>query len=360
MTMRKVTTGLYLFFVMIVQKPIYASLDAAYKEGSSVAQSNMQKSMENIKSFNPADVFKNYTDRPSPTIHYQGVTQGDAEGLKTSGSEEMSKNEAASAILKNFANPKLKIDSSESWLNKSRDIIKNAHAIATGVSSNGVNCKEQKICRTVYTKKTCNEQVRNLQKICDKIPKIKSSIKTVACPSCKSVMVAQTFRGGCPSGYSQMVYSDMIQYVDWDDISICVKAVGDEESLECYAGYLVYGISGDNRLVQSSWRGTVPKKAHGRLKFSNVYRGNMAVTIVNETTGQTLYSGTNFTNGQVVELPFSEIQDQTFRFEEPQGGRRGFFGWFSGIGVMLLTFDHIRKEKEAVLESWEEKNCVEN
>jgi hypothetical protein len=88
----------------------------------------------------------------------------------------------------------------------------------------------------------------------------------------------------------------------------------------------------------------------------------MTVIIVNETTGQTLYNGTNFANGQVVELPFSDTKDQIFRFSEPQssGGFGFFFRRFSGIGVMLLVFDHIRKEKEAVLESWEEKNCVEN
>lgn len=348
-------------FLMIVQNVMYASLDTAYKEGASVAQSNMQQSMERIKSFNPVDVFKNYTDNPSQTTHYHGVTQSDAEGLKASGSEETNKNEATNVILKSFANPKLKVDPSESWLNKSHEIIKNAPAIATGISSNGVNCQEQKICRTVYTKKICNEQVRNLQKICDKIPKIKSSLKTIACSNCKNVIVAQTYRGGCPSGYSQILYSDMIRWVDWDDVSICTKAVNNEEGLECYGGYLVYGINNKGGpLVQSTGRATVPKKMHGRLKFSNVYNGQMTVTIVNETTGQTIYNSTNFTNGQIIELPFSETQDQTFRFNEPQ--LRGLFFFVSpyGIGVMLLTFDHIRKEKGAILESWEEKNCIEN
>jgi len=353
-----------------------ASLDDAYKDGLNIAQSHMQKPVDGINNLNPSEAFKDpvsgksyYTAEPPQMIHYQEVTQNDVPALEDAGRDGIDKNEATKEAWNSFGKPKIKIDPNELWLAKSSDIIKNAADITTATSSKpneivkngtaaGVNCKEAKVCRIDLIKKTCNEEANTLKKICEKVPNITTGVKDFAYPDCKSVVVAQTCHG-CPAGYGSIAYSDMVRWKDYDDVNICQKTVGANEGLECYGGYLIYGISGGNgHYVQSTGKATVPKKMHGRIRFSNVYSGSMAVTIFNETTGQTIPTAGPFTNGQVVELPFSETQDQVFRFDEPKRERNKWFV-FSGIGVMILSFDHMYSEKVASLESWSETNCSE-
>ncbi len=58
----------------------------------------------------------------------------------------------------------------------------------------------------------------------------------------------------------------------------------------------------------------VPKNRSARVGFSDSRHPFYYITIVNETTGQTLYQHSRVYNGQYIELPYSKIQDQAFSF----------------------------------------------
>jgi hypothetical protein len=156
-----------------------------------------------------------------------------------------------------------------------------------------------------------------------------------------------------------MLYADMVQTQGnhWDDIRFCTRTLSAGEGSECFSGG--YYIT-SNRGNRDSGRAIVHKKLHARIRMSNVYFGHIIGTIINETRGETLYSNAHFSNGQVIDLPYSDTQDQTFRFyaTQPQGGGHGFFKFMDHRpGVMVLYVDHMYKE--ANLESWQEVNCSE-
>ena len=96
-----------------------------------------------------------------------------------------------------------------------------------------------------------------------------------------------------------------------------------------------------------------------RIRFSHFFDSYMAVTILNETTGQTLHNAGHFHNGQIIELPFSASKDQTFKFYEDYGQTYG--GWWGGghhgKGVMVVYIDHINKIKVASAPIWKELPC---
>jgi len=354
-----------------------ALLDDAYKDGLNIAQSNMQKSVDTIKNLNPAEEFKDpvsgksyYTAEPPQTRHYQEVTQNDVPALEDAGRDGIDKNEATKEAWNSFGKPKIKIDPNELWLDKSNDIIKNAADITTATSSKpnevvkngtaaGINCKEAKVCRIDLIKKTCNEEANILKKICEKVPKITTSIKDIVYPNCQSFIITQHVNNRCPSGYGEILIADMV-HTDrdhWDDIRFCTKAVPISENAECYSGG--YYIATSHKGYYGSERATVPKKLHARIRISNVYFEPVTVTVTNETTGQIICNNEGSSGGRVIELTYSDTQDQTFRFYATQNSCRGFF-CRRNTGVMVLYVDHIGKERVANLESWSETNCSES
>ena len=145
----------------------------------------------------------------------------------------------------------------------------------------------------------------------------------------------------------------------WDDIRFCTKAVSVGEGPDCYSGG--YYIATNHRGYYGSERATVPKKLKARIKISNNYSqfGAMIGTIINETTGEKVRENYSFSGDQVVELPYSETQEQTFRFYAINPG--GGFRWKGApTGVMTLHIDNRHREKIATLESWSETNCSES
>ncbi len=361
-----------------------SSLNDAYSEGLKQGQGNIQKSVTSVQDFNPSETFKDkggksyFTENPPQISYYQKVEQGNKDILEDSGRKYVDSNEitneATAAVWKSFGNPKIKLDPNEPFFDKSREIIKNSAAIVTGVSSKpgeivkeggtaGVNCQESKICRIDYIKKTCNEEIRPLKKACEKIPKINTAIDRTVFPNCQRLVVVQNFRISCPPGYGEIAYSDMINNSQSDDVRLCVKNIGENEGYECHGGYSVYGVytSTSNRRTIGPGRGVVPKNLRGRIKFSNCYTGNMVVTIVNETSGETLCNKCQFGEGQVFDLGVSENQDRTFRFDVDTSRTKGFWrSYGSGIGVIVLYVDRVSEKKTATFDSWTEVNCHES
>lgn len=333
-------------------------LDAAYQEGLNVAQSNRQKSIEKIKDFNPPDKFKKYTDNPPQAKYYHGVTADNAGELKADGdaaytyNEDDKDNNATQAALKSFRkNPKLKIDPNDPndpIIGRAKDIMENAPDIAIGHSSagKGADCKESKICRIEYLKKTCNEEKDPIRRVCEKIPEVTTYMKDIIYPNCRSVDIKQDVRRHCLPGYGEILYADMIDGPIDDDVRLCTRAVADSERVECLGGYMVCGKWNQ---TQSTNRATVPKGMHSRIRFSNIYGHGryLPVTIINETTRQTLYNGVRFYNGQGIELPFSEKEDQVFSFYKASNA-----SW-RDIGVVILYIDHIGRDRAANI-TWKE------
>ena len=178
--------------------------------------------------------------------------------------------------------------------------------------------------------------------------------REIVYPDCKIAIVVQNVHNLCPPGYSPILYLDMVQGVQHDDIRICQKAVNSREGTECFVGYLASGIQTNTNIpkIQSTERVLVPKKMRSRVKFSPVYSGCMRVTIVNETTGEYIYNSFCFTNGQVVELPFSVTMDQSFRFFSADIKQIfPFVGGQDSRGVMMIYIDHITEDKTAMQEA---------
>jgi hypothetical protein len=370
---------LTLFLILIVSRVFAGPLEDAYQEGANIAKANQEKAAGHIQN-NLADKYKDkdgktyYTENPSETNYYQGVGSYNP-GLENTGKEVGEKNEAVQAAKESRSkNTRVKIDPNEPWLASSKDIMKNATDIATGTSSKpgesvkpgtkpGVNCHESKICRIDFVKKVCNE-ARPLKRICGKAPKITTSTRDIVYPNCQQLIITQHVRSYCPAGYGEMFSADMVQTFDdhWDDIRFCARALAPGEGAECFSG--AYYIT-SNRGSRDAGRVTVPKKLHARIGMSNVYYGFIIGTIINETTGQTIHSNAQFSNGQVINLPYSETQDQTFRFyaTQPQGGGGGRFGRIGFAnhrpGVMVLYIEHTKREAVANFEGWKEVDCRE-
>ena len=358
--------------LLLIATQAFGQQEAAYQDGLNFALSNLQKSESSITSINPAEYYKDkngttyYTDNPQEVAHYGSSSVE----LENSGRDGVDKNNATKEVWKSFGKPKVKINPEDTWLSNSSNIIKNSADIVKGTSSKpeeivrngtaGINCKEEKVCRIDLVKKTCNEEANPIKRVCQKIPKITTSIKEVVYPDCRIVDVKQGAGASCPGGYDKILYADMVEGPIDDDVHICVRSVNAEEGSECLGGYHVSGkwnnIYGNGSNNEGT--ATVPKKTHARIRFSNIYGHGryLPITIVNDTTGQMLYNNVRFYNGQVVDLPFSEIQDQVFRFYKSDRTSRG--SW-RDIGVVILYVDHMYKETVANLESWSEVNCNE-
>jgi len=150
--------------------------------------------------------------------------------------------------------------------------MENADSIATGRSSTGkgADCKESKICHIEYLKKTCNESICPIQRICEKVPEVTTYVKDIIYPSCQSVVVTQGYYNGCPTGYGEVLLTDMIKGEWWDDVRICLKSVDTNEGSHCYIGYKIQAIYHNSHTRRSigDGRGTVPKKQKGIYDFT--------------------------------------------------------------------------------------------
>jgi hypothetical protein len=345
-----------------------AKLDNAYSEGLKLGESYKNKAATSIQNFNPTEAFKDkkgkilFTETPPEADHYQAVEQGSKDVLENEGRNSIDKNDATKTIWKSFGNPKIKLNADDSLFDSSREIIKNSAAIATGVSSSpgeivkdgdvpGINCQESKVCRIEYVKKTCNEEVKPLKKICTRTPII--TVNEAIYPNCKQLVITKHYNNYCPSGYGQLFYADLVLTTDnhWDDIRFCTREVFIGEDSECFSGGYIITSNRNNTDLGSA---TVPKKLHARIKISSADFNDLFGTIINETTGQTLYSKTHFSNGQIIELPYSETQDQTFRFYADSSPGRG-----RSTGVMVLYIDHINHKTVDVTwpETLSEMSC---
>lgn len=359
------------FFLSFIMVFANAFANAQFQQGLEFAKSLKDQAWAEALKFNPEEVFKDqkggYTKQPLQTEYYQDVTQTNTQVLEKAAREEILKDEdykskdgrsvptPGKTVFESFKTRELyKINQQAEFMQKGKLITDNAHNIVMGESNKHIDCEKQKLstCKTVQIEKTCNEEVRTVQRVCEKTPNVSSSIKEIAYPNCQHLVITQHENTPCPSGYSQILSTDMVYTEDdhWDDIRFCTKSITANEVTECYSGgyYIATTVAG----YFGSQRATVPKKFRSRIRISNNYFQNLQATIINETTGQTLYHEEQFVDGQVIELPYSDTQDQTFRFYAISPG---WFIWGRArVGVMVLYIDSRYMDREAHLESWQE------
>jgi len=372
----KTYIGILIFFILnafiiTCSSPAFAEKTPAEKFQEAMLYTNSLRDTVSTKAleFKPAEVFKNqkggYTEEPSQINYYFGITQSNAHAMEKTALEEVLKDEdykdssgnpiptAGKAVTKDFqTRPIYKITQDDEYMQKSQLAMKGAGNIVTGSSGKGISSKKsgKTADQTTYVEKTCNESIRTIRRVCEKAPKITTSIETFVYPNCRSlVLVEGTLEnnGLCPYGYGTSDYMYMIRF-SGPNVRFCVKPITIAEGTECFGGFFGAGIMHQNYRVSGTGTGMVPKKMKSRIRISHAYRGFIIGTIVNSTTGVVLYNKTRFNNGQTIELPFSETQDQTFRFyAEVQG-------WCRPLGIMTLYVDHYYKKKVAKLEPWEE------
>lgn len=303
-----------------------------------------------------------YTNNPTQSNYYN---QGNAHGMEKEAIAETTKDESyqdangnpvptpGKLVTTSFTSrPIAKIGQNEEFMQKGKIVTDNANNIIGGESNKYINCEKQKMsaCKTIHVEKTCNEEVRTIRRICEKVPSITTYVKDFVYPNCQSLIITQHVNTHCPSGYGEVFGTDMVHTEDnhWDDIRFCTKPA---DGLECYSGgYYV------ERAVDSNFGSgvaTVPKKLHARIRISNVYFNPVKVTVINDTTGATICNNSDYGSGGVIDLPYSDTQDQTFRFYATQNSCRG---WFCrrDTGVLVLYIDRMAKEKIANKPIWKE------
>lgn len=360
-----------LLLLLLITFTSASSAHNAFEEGMSYAKlpERQNTHTQALAKFEPQESLTSehgaYTENP-PQVDYYTQSQSNTNKLKQDSSLEITKDESyldvngnpvptpGKAITTAFVSrPVVGITGKEEFMQKGKIITTNAENIVTGSSNKHVNCQKQKMstCKTVNVEKSCNE-AKILHKVCEKIPEITVTKENVTYHDCKKIIITQGTTI-IPNGYKQLLYADMIRFVNWDDIRIYQKKTRHHhKEMECLGGYLVRGIDGNTSLLQSTKHAVVPKKMHSRIKFSNFFDHSMIVTIKNKTTGKILYDAKHFSAGQVVELPFSTTQDQTFSFHD-----HGLHGNANpGRGVMILYVDHINSEKVATT-TWKDLPC---
>jgi conjugal transfer mating pair stabilization protein TraN len=129
----------------------------AYQEGSQVSNKLMPNTEQAVKSFNPQNIFQNYTPNPTQSQYYQGEKQSSSD-LSSHGAQEALINSQGQAVIQSFSeHPLYKIDKNEQGMQRSQLITHDAANIVNGISDQFVDCKKTQECHTEYTQETCSE-----------------------------------------------------------------------------------------------------------------------------------------------------------------------------------------------------------
>ncbi len=366
---------IFLFFCIFTIIAASSAFAAADKTPAEKFQEAMQytNSLKNIVSVEgnnikvdsfklaPEKTFSNpktkeswYTENPKQTGYYDRVDNAQEMGKEAIA--ETTKDEVyndangnpmptpGKAVINSFrTRPIVKVNQNEAYVKNSNLVIDNALNVVAGTSNKFINCENKKTisCKIKYNEKTCNEEVRTVQRICEKVPIISVTTKEVVFPNCKNIEVKQGHRNFCSWGFrgaGTLLYTDMLEGPCWDDIFLCERT---GYSNECYVGYFVQGIyhgnNANNNPSYTQGRGTVPKKMQGYMRFMHTYNGPMPGTIYNETKNTVVEQG-SFGGGRIVALPYSATEDQVFRFSLSNS----YY-----VGVVIIYVDHINHEKVA-------------
>ena len=282
----------------IIPLPIRADR-GDFQKGLDYAKSNTvkEKFQQSLAEFKPHEALKTikneYTENP-PQTGYYSETQSDAYELEKTAKVEVTKDEdykdkdgnsiptPGKLVTTTFTSrPIVKISQKEEFMQKGKLVTDNANNIVGGESNKYINCEKQKMsaCKTVQVEKTCNEEVRTIRRICEKIPNIK--------------IVDEPYQ-------ETKTYSGSITQADNNSGTFTVPASGTITSFSasflsynvyrCYNNYIGYlqGV-----VVSTYYPGTCKKSpwVHNRLSFSN---GSMNVAVSAGASIKLSFSGDAF------------------------------------------------------------------
>lgn len=313
------------------------NLDSAYKLGLKTAKTNILKSQKSIENINPNTIFKDFKPNSSESKYYQGIMQSDTRKLRQDSNAALLNNEASKAALNStLKHPEYFVNSESLEAKRSAKIIGDAAAIASGTPLPGIDCKETRVCNKTNIIKTCNEVVRPSRKICDKTPSIKFN-KTYY-HNCIDLILA---KGGfyCPSGFSRSFYVKMTEHNSGGDVNFCTRPnLHPDEHTECFTGSYYIAGAGRSGLDQNII--TVPKHLHASIKVTNVYGQFVLVTIIDIKSGKKLHYKEYHVEGDIITLPFSESDDQSFKFYINKIGSSFKFGNYGIITSYIKGSDN--------------------
>ena len=180
--------------VLVIQTEALAT--NSFQQALQLANSLKGKSQEAVTKFNPQEAFKNqkggYTEEPAQMGYYKDVTQPNAFDLEKAAHQEILQDESVTdkdgkpiptpgkAVAEGFQKREVyKINREAEFMQKGKLITGNAQNIVMGESNKNIDCETQKLaaCKTVQVKESCNEEVRSVQRVCEKAPSIKIIIQ---------------------------------------------------------------------------------------------------------------------------------------------------------------------------------------
>ena len=239
------------------------------------------KSTGEAVTFDPQIVFKDqpggYSSNP-PQVSYSA----DVDAMQNAANLEITQGTANKDVLGNQAavgklvadnsktRPIFKISNDDDFITKSNRVIGDAQNIVKGESSACEEKTEEK-CTATFEQKTCNETIRTIKRICEKVPHI-------------------TFIDDLYAG--------------------CQKHISPPAIEDCLAGEISiphYSGTGYGKIV-------IPQNRGARVGFSDSRHPYYYITATSDTTGEVVIPRRQVSNGYYIELPISKAQDQTFSF----------------------------------------------
>lgn len=147
-----------------------------YKTGSEFASGLKNKGIDTIKNMNPVDIIPNYTDNPSESGYYGGVTSGGSGGLEQAGSNALHSNGAGRVVMSVLKNkPEDKLDLDAPFIKGGLDMRDKAEDITGG--DTGL-CQEVALDKTEFTRHQC-ERTPAVELACTRTARIELNAKIV-------------------------------------------------------------------------------------------------------------------------------------------------------------------------------------
>ena len=315
---------IFLFFLVhfsvVIVVPAFADDSAQFQQYLSYADSLNGQVSQSGKQFDPQKTFqKNYNPHPTEEKYFNGVTQSGDNHLDHDAVNEVSKDTAGSAIDQFFeTRPVFKVNQQSEAIQKGKFIQSDAMDISHGVTDKYVDCQQVKNCTTTYENKTCDEETRFMTKECTQTPQITIQTVPVIYPHCQQLLILEGAPNSCPNGYTQVLYVHMVDGSSWGDTYFCTQDTPNvSQNASCYTGgFFIARLAGDFFGNHGQvGEVTVPQHLTGHLVIQKAYdRKTLVVTLINETTGQTLDNQVMLHQGDVIDLPVSASEDQTFKF----------------------------------------------
>lgn len=163
---------LLLFVIAINLIPIaYATsseFESGINEAKQMAPQLQKNASNNVKTFDPHSVFKNYNDNPDQKKYYQGVMQADAGQLLNDASKNKSSETGMNISNSIYQHPSFVINKSDPDMQHSQLLQSEADNIIHGVISQYIDCKPKQACTTQYQAKQCEESPQAIFQSCKK------------------------------------------------------------------------------------------------------------------------------------------------------------------------------------------------